>query len=675
MKFINYLIIRFSILTSLGIVAGHFSPFQSIFFLKATVILFLVLFFLWLLTRKQLFQSSLFGMVSYLSFFIIGYCNYQIQLPVFQPNHYSHISSEKTTDFFQLKITNILKPGNYNRKYIAKVEAINGISTSGTILILILKDDTSDALNIDNQLLLSTTLKPIPTPLNPGQFNYSKYMETLGIYDQIQFKSRHILTKTVGSTTLKGQAERFRNYLLENLKQTSLGFDERAIIQALVLGQKKDINKDLYSSYAAAGAAHILAVSGLHVGILYFILTFILSFINRLKYGSFIQSFLIIFCLWFFAFVTGLSPSVTRAVTMFSIFAFAKTINRESSTMNNLFLSFFLLILVNPLWLFHVGFQLSYLAVFSIILVQPKLSRYYRPKFYIDKLFWGIFTVSIAAQLGVLPLSIYYFHQFPGLFFLTNIVVLPIIGLLLGGGILLLILSVVNFLPDQFAKTYNFLIKSLNEFINWVANQDLFVFRDIHYTEGNTLTTYLVLTALILLWYKFNYKNLIFLLASVNLLLGFAVWDRFESSGNELLVFHKSRKSLIGYKNDNQLTLFRSDSLSDFELSYPIRNYLVNRGINQYCEEGIPKTFKFKNTRVLILDSLGVYSKSFQKSIVILTESPKVNLERLIDSIDPQLIIADGSNYTSYVVRWKNTCVQKKLPFHHTGKKGAHIIE
>ena len=675
MKFINYLIIRFSILTSLGIVAGHFSPFQSIFFLKATVILFLVLFFLWLLTRKQLFQSSLFGMVSYLSFFIIGYCNYQIQLPVFQPNHYSHISSEKTTDFFQLKITNILKPGNYNRKYIAKVEAINGISTSGTILILILKDDTSDALNIDNQLLLSTTLKPIPTPLNPGQFNYSKYMETLGIYDQIQFKSRHILTKTVGSTTLKGQAERFRNYLLENLKQTSLGFDERAIIQALVLGQKKDINKDLYSSYATAGAAHILAVSGLHVGILYFILTFILSFINRLKYGSFIQSFLIIFCLWFFAFVTGLSPSVTRAVTMFSIFAFAKTINRESSTMNNLFLSFFLLILVNPLWLFHVGFQLSYLAVFSIILVQPKLSRYYRPKFYIDKLFWGIFTVSIAAQLGVLPLSIYYFHQFPGLFFLTNIVVLPIIGLLLGGGILLLILSVVNFLPDQFAKTYNFLIKSLNEFINWVANQDLFVFRDIHYTEGNTLTTYLVLTALILLWYKFNYKNLIFLLASVNLLLGFAVWDRFESSGNELLVFHKSRKSLIGYKNDNQLTLFRSDSLSDFELSYPIRNYLVNRGINQYCEEGIPKTFKFKNTRVLILDSLGVYSKSFQKSIVILTESPKVNLERLIDSIDPQLIIADGSNYTSYVVRWKNTCVQKKLPFHHTGKKGAHIIE
>jgi competence protein ComEC len=674
-KFINYLIIRFSILTALGIVAGHFSAFQSIFFLKATVILVIVLFILWLLTRKQLYQNSIFGIVSYVCFFTIGYFNYQIQLPLFQPNHYSHISSEESKDFFQLKITDILIPDNYNRKYIAKVEAIDGISTSGSILILIQKDSTSAPLFIDNQILLNASVKSIPRPLNPGQFDYSKYMETLAVYDQIQFKNGHILMKTTGSTTLKGEAERFRNYLLEKLKQTSLGFDERAIIQALVLGQKKDINKDLYSSYAGAGAAHILAVSGLHVGILYFILTFILSFANRLKYGDLIQSLLIILCLWFFAFVTGLSPSVTRAVTMFSILAFAKYINRDSSTMNNLFLSFFLLILVNPLWLFHVGFQLSYLAVFSIILVQPKLSKYYRPRFYIDKLFWGIFTVSIAAQLGVLPLSIYYFHQFPGLFFLTNIVVLPVIGILLGGGILLLILSVFNFLPNQFAETYNFLIKSLNAFINWVANQEVFLFRDIHYTEGNTLTTYFFLIALILLWHTFSYKNLIFVLVSLNLIVGFAVWDKFESSQDELLIFHKSRKSLIGYKSDNHFTLFRNDSLSNFKTSYPIQNYLVHRGITQYCEESIPKTFKFRNTNILILDSLGVYSKNFQKSIVILTESPKVNLERLIDSINPQQIIADGSNYSSYVVRWKNTCIQKKLPFHHTANKGAYIIE
>lgn len=675
MKLVNYLIIRFAILTALGIVAGHCNPLHSVFFLRATIILVIALFILWLLTRKQIQQNSIFGIVSYLSFFTIGYCNYQTQLPLFQPNHYSHILSKETSGLFQIKITDILKPGNYNRKYIAKIEAINGLSATGSLLILIDKDDTSGSLNIDNELLISTTLNPIPGPLNPGQFNYSEYLETLGVYNQIQCKKGHILLKTAGSTTLKGQAERLRNYLLEKLKQVSLGFNERAIIQALVLGQKKDINKNLYSSYAKAGAVHILAVSGLHVGILYFILTFILSFTNRLKYGNFIQSFLIIFCLWVFAFITGLSPSVTRAVTMFSIFAFVKIINRQSSTLNNLFLSFFLLILINPLWLFHVGFQLSYLAVFSIILIQPKLSMYYRPRFYIDTLFWGIFTVSIGAQLGVLPLSVYYFHQFPGLFFITNLVVLPVIGILLGGGILLIILSTLNFLPDQFARAYNFLIKSLNEFINWVANQEVFIFQDIHYTAENALTTYLLLTAIILLWYTFNYKNLIFLLVSINVFIGSAVWDKFESSQDELLIFHKSRKSLIGYRNNRHFTLFRNDSILNYKTTSPIQSYLISRGINHYCEESIPRTYKFRNTTVLIVDSLGVYSKKFQKSIVILTESPKINLERLIDSIQPQLIVADGSNYKSYVNRWKKTCVQKKLPFHHTGSKGAHITE
>ena len=675
MKIVNYLIIRFAILTALGIVAGHYTPFPALFSLKATVVIAIVLFLLWILTRKQWYQYAVFGIVSYASFFMIGYCNYQIQLPLFKPDHYSHITSEETATVLQLQITDILKPGNYNRKYIAKVDAINGIVASGSLLLLIQKNETTAVLNIDDQLVVSAMLQAIPRPLNPGQFNYSDYMETRGVYHQIQCRNQSILMKTIGSTTLKGLAERFRNHLLEKLKQTSLGKNERAIIHALVLGQKKDINKALYSSYTDAGAAHILAVSGLHIGILYFMLTFLLSFLNRFKYGIFIQSVLIIFCLWFFAFITGLSPSVTRAVTMFSIFSFVKIINRRSSNLNNLSISFLLLILINPLWLFHLSFQLSYLAVLSIMLVQPKLSRYYRPQFYIDTLFWDIFTVSIAAQLGVLPLSIYYFHQFPGLFFITNLVVLPVISILLGGGILLVLLSALNLSTDTFEQAYNFLIKSLNGFINWVANQEVFVFRDIYYTLENTLTVYLFLSSLILLWYSFNYKNLMFLLVSLNILIGFAVWDKLESSQDEWLVFHKSRKSLIGYKNDTHFTLFRNDSLSNFEQSYPVHDYLVAKRINQYCEERIPSVFKLKKTYILILDSLGVYSKRFQKPIVLLTESPKVNLTRFIDSINPKLIVADGSNYSSYVSRWENTCKQKKVPFHYTGSMGTLIID
>ena len=675
MNFVNYLVIRFSILTSLGIVTAHFTEPESALFLKIPILLVGVLCINWLVIRDQLYQNSFFGIISYALFFAIGYGNYQSRLPAFQLNNYSQASFEIGSNVLQLKITDILKPGNYDQKYIAKVEAVNGISTAGSILVILSKDNNQNTLKIDDQLLTSTGLKSISKPLNPGQFNYSKYMESLGIHHQTQFKNQAILMRSVGSRTLRGQAERFRNYLLKKLNHISLGANERAIIQALVLGQKKDLNKELYRSYTDAGAAHILAVSGLHVGMIYFILKFLLSFLNKVKYGIVIKSVLLIFCLWLFAFVTGLSPSVTRAVTMFTIFSFAETINRESNTMNTLFLSFLILILINPLWLFHVGFQLSYLAVFSIILTQPKLRRYYRPRGNIDGFFWNIFTVSIGAQLGVLPLSLYYFHQFPGLFFITNLVVLPFIGILLGGGILLLILSTANLLPEQYVMTYNILILKLNEFIKWVASQDFFVLRNIHFSEGNTLTAYLLLMALILFWHKITYKNVLFLLITLSVFIGWSIWEKIESSQSALIIFHKRKKSLIAHKNNKQFTLYTNDAHSNFQTSYPIANYLVNGNINDYCTQTIPKVFKFRNTKVLIIDSLGVYSKSFHKSIVVLTENSKVHLEHLINTICPKLIIADGSNYGSYVARWKNTCLQKKLPFHHTGTKGAYIIE
>ena len=238
--------------------------------------------------------------------------------------------------------------------------------------------------------------------------------------------------------------------------------NEIEIVKALILGQKKDINKQLYSDYAAAGAIHILAVSGLHVGIIYFILITLLRPLKRLFKHELIISIIIVISLWGFAFLTGLSPSVIRAVTMFSFFAFAKAINRETNTINTLFLSYFTLLIINPLWLFHIGFQLSYLAVLSILWLLPLFNKVYCPKNYFARKIWDIFTVTLAAQTGIFPLSIYYFHQFPGLFFMTNLIILPFLGVLLGGGIILIILSIFNVIPEWFALTYNYLIKFMN---------------------------------------------------------------------------------------------------------------------------------------------------------------------------------------------------------------------
>lgn len=675
MKFINYTMVSFAICFAIGIVIAHIFPIPLLLVIYIFLGLLFLLSFFWRLNRNQLFPSVFFGILTYCCMIFLGYSSYIIRLPASQPNHFSKLLAENSPQILQLKITEIIKPDRFNNKYIASVEAIHSESTSGNILLNIQKDSLSENIMIDDLLLLSETPQVIPKPLNPNQFDYSRYMKTLEVHHQIRTKSSYILHKTKGSSSLRGLAERAREYILQKLKKTPLTLDERAILQALVLGQRRDINAELYAHYAAAGAIHILAVSGLHIGILYFILLFLLKPFHYFNYGKTFQSLLIVLLLWIFAFVTGLSPSVTRAVTMFSLFALANTLQRETSSINTLFISFFILLLYNPNWLFHVGFQLSYLAVFSILWIQPILNSYWKPKNYFLKLFWGIFTVTIAAQLGIIPLSLYYFHQFPGLFFITNLVVLPVLGVLLGGGLLVVILATFEILPDWLATSFNWSIGELNAFIRWVANQDSYLFTDIPFSGYKVLASYVLLVTIILFWKQASFRRGAWIGASFILVLGVILYDFSESASEELVIFQKSRQTLIGHRNNHLLTLFVSDTSSFRSDTYPIPSYVTSAAIKRIHTQHVPNVLFFRNKKMIIIDSLSVYPKVESIEWLVLTQSPKINLERVLDSLQPSYIIADGNNYTSYVKRWRETSEKRKLPFHHTGLKGAYIIE
>ena len=500
-------------------------------------------------------------------------------------------------------------------------------------------------------------------------------MKSLGVYGQLRLSSSAILKTQTASKTLMGIAQNIRAHIITKLQNTNLTTDERAIIQALVLGEKKDIDKNLYNEYAAAGAVHILAVSGLHIGILYIILAFLFKPFLRWKYGVYFQAVLIVTLLWGFALLSGLSPSVSRAVTMFSFFAIAKLFDRETNSVNTLFLSFFTLLIINPLWLFQVGFQLSYLAVFFIVWLQPLFYKVGYSQYWIVRKTWGIVSVTICAQIGVLPISLYYFHQFPGLFLLTNIVVLPFLTILMCGGILIVLLASFDSLPNWLADSYNFLIEGLNRFIHWVAVQDEFLFKEIHFSVLKVLGTYLLVIAIALLLKKMNYHRLVISLLAISVLISIYIYDEFSYSGNQLVIFQKSKQTLIAYKNGKHLTVFKSDSISNTSETYPLKSYKIAVNTNSYSEKRIPRLFNYNNRNVLVLDSLGVFPNATNVHTILLISSPKINLNRLIDSLQPLKIIADGSNYSSYVKRWEKTCKLKKLPFRHTAKQGAFPIE
>lgn len=674
MKYINFAIVRFSICLVGGILAAHFFsvPYFTFNLYIATLLGVLIL---WIIAKRHLIQYIYFGLAVYISCFVLGYLIYQLRTPEFQPTHYLHLVSKDSDDLIKIKIIQSIKPDNFNAKYFAEVQSVKGIASKGTILLSVRKDSLEKIYASDEVLLVFTRVQNTPRPLNPHEFDYRNYLKTLGIHGQIRISSTDVIATKTGSQTLFGFAQNVRSKAVTKLQATKLSTDERSIIQALVLGEKRDISKELYDEYAAAGAVHILAVSGLHVSIIYFIISFLLRPFKRWKYGNFFSFIIITVLLWAFAFLTGLSPSVSRAVTMFTFFAFASIVNRPTNSINTLFLSFFTLLIYNPLLLFQVGFQLSYLAVFFILLLHPSISKITYSRNKVIRSFKEIIGVSVSAQLGVLPLSLYYFNLFPGLFLLTNIVILPLLSIFMIGGIVIVFLAFFEILPDWFVISYNIIIGLLNSFIRWVSLQDQFIFKDIHFSALQTITAYLVVITVISHFKKREFRKLLFVLTTIIFLLIAFIYDDYQTSKNELIVFNRSRHTIIGHKNGKKLAVYKRDSSQLYANSYPVKSYKTANNIKSYSEEKMPSLFRYTNGFILVLDSLGAYPRIKKTNTLILTSSPKINLNRLIDSLHPEQVVADGSNYPSYVKRWEQTCKSKKLPFHYTMDKGAFFIE
>ena len=676
MKLLNFTLIKLTICLVIGILLAHYATIDFQMVLYATIGLTASLGIYWTFLRNKIDRLPVFGLLAYFCLVGTGIISYSIQNEKRHSNHYTHLDISEGFNAITFQIKERLKPDNYNKKYIVSVNSFNNKRASGKLLINIKRDSLSTSLSVDDVLFTSSQLQDIRNPLNPHQFDYSKYLALKQVYHQLYIKQDELLLLRDSKTTIYGFADQLRAII--NTKLIKAGFKSEAlsIMNALLLGQRQTINKTIYNNYVNSGTIHILAVSGLHVGIILWILNFLFRPLLYLKYGNYIRPILLIMILWSFAIIAGLSPSVTRAVTMFSIISIAMHLKRPTNIYNTLVISAFVILLFKPTFLFEVGFQMSYLAVLGIVSVQPILYKLWKPKYLVFDKLWQIFTVTLAAQAGVVPISLFYFHQFPGLFFISNIVVIPFLGLILGFGLLVIALALMNAIPNFIVVAYNFIIDSLNGFISWVAQFEDFLFRDIPFTILQVMFCYLIITALVQV-YKFrNFKWIALSLIAIICLQSASFYNRQEMQDDAFIVFNKSRYTMIGQKHNEQLIMsYNLDSLRQ-KTDNVVRNYKVGESIDQVITDSIQSFYQFNDKNILVIDSLGVYKGlSFRPNYVLLRNSPRLNLNRVVDSINPELIIADASNYKSYVKRWKATCEDKKIPFHQTNEKGALIIK
>lgn len=311
------------------------------------------------------------------------------------------------------------------------------------VLLYLPRSPQSAAIRRGDELMISASISLPPKENIPQSFDYRRFLIRKGISGTgyVPDGQWHPTGNHLPRFSLRQTALDCREVLLNIYRKTTLSPNETALLSALTLGYKEELSETVKESFAVSGASHILALSGLHVGFIYMILLF---FCGRKRSDSHLINFLkIVFMLstlWGFAFITGLSPSVVRAVIMGSLVCLSFFTGNPAQTFNLLSAAAFGMLIYNPSWLFDVGFQLSFTAVTAILFIHPWLFRQIKTSHRFTRYLWKLTSVSIAAQIGTTPLVLFYFSRFATYSLLSNLLVVPLLPLIIGLGISLWVL-------------------------------------------------------------------------------------------------------------------------------------------------------------------------------------------------------------------------------------------
>lgn len=673
MKVIKFPTIVITICLILGIlVSNEIKPdvYLAVLIVLVALVPFLILYFF--LRTNLKFRLS-FGMSSYVLAFTIGIFLFALHYPKNQASHYSNSeynSFEKS--LVKGVISEKLKPNQFSFKYFMEVESVNKKETKGKLLIILNKKDAEKEFEIGDAILANAVLKPIIRPHNPYQFDYAAYLEKKDVFDQLYLENQNykVIAK---QENLNFLLERTRNKVVAFFENENIPTERTNIIKALFLGQRQNIEQETLDNYSKSGAIHILAISGLHIGILLYFFKALLKPIERIRHGRVITPILLIVILWTFAMLSGLSSSVVRAVTMFTFVSIGMYMNRETNIYNTLGSSILILLLFKPNFIFDVGFQLSYCAVFSIVTIQPLLSKLWIPKNKIVGYFYDILTVSFAAQIGVLPLSIYYFHQFPGLFFVTNLVIIPLLTVILITGMVSILLSAIGIYFSLLVEFLSGLIGFMNGYVSLVSSFEQFIIKDISFNYYILFASLLVIISIIVFIKKPTSKGIILTLITIFIFQISIIGSKeFHKNQNEFIIFQYPKKTILASKENSSIVLHSNDSLANS--NYVIKNYIQNNFGRIDSLSTLQNVYWINKTKILVIDEKGIFDLPIKPEIVLITQSPKINFERLLSNLSPQTVIADGSNYKTLIEEWEKTCRKKNIPFHSTSEKGYYRI-
>lgn len=677
--------LRFLLPLMAGIIAAwYFQLSLDIAALTATLA-FVSLGFYYILKRKRI-APILFGSTLNLMLIAIAIALVQVKQPSFQKNWLGHHYNKNNVTVIRL-----LEPLSEKEKSFKALAEFISIKdshaikpVSGKLMLYFRKDSTPPLLKYGSVIITEKFIPLIKNAGNPGGFDYVRYAMFNGITHQLFLnRNDYIIHKQTKQNTFQKWIYNAKAFILTVLRKNIRGDEEVSVAEALLIGYRDDLDRDLVQAYSNTGVVHVIAISGLHLGLIYWLLLILLKPLDKRKELKWLKPIIAISCLWVFSLLTGAGASVVRAAFMFSIIGLGELIGKKGNIYNSMGVSAFIMLLWNPFLLWDVGFQLSYAAVLSIVIFMKPIYHWFSiSNLLLDKL-WQLSAVTLSAQILTLPLCIYHFHQAPNLFLITNIVAVPLSSIILFGELLLIVVSFSSLLSQAAGFVLSYLLKWMNGFITWVDHFSIAVTDGIMHTPFQTVLLYLFIASTAVWLLNKNMKGV--KLSFICLILFFGLQSFYllqTKKQNKLIVYNLSQHSAVDLMLGNTY-LFTGDTillqdgfLRNFHLK-PSR--IVSRTYAHALKPNLfsQNVFRINNKTIVFLHENYWFKEQKEKikaDVLIVSHNPRLYIEHLLKSIEPGLIIFDSSNPMWKINKWKEDCKQFQIPFYTTGEQGAFVM-
>lgn len=586
-----------------------------------------------------------------------------------------HIGKGK---YFVARITQT--PAEKPRTYKLSVRVLNAVDSSrdikvkGNAIVYVYKNEDSLTYHRGDTILISDKWEPIKSAGNPYEFNYAQYAARNNIYYQQFVPANKILLlgRANGNSSL---IDKVHDYCMQQLATYLPDRKALGLMQAMLIGDEINLDSDTRQSYSETGIVHIIAISGSHITFFFVLISFLLSWIKNRKY-HWLKYLLALPLIWFYVMMAGAAPSAVRAAVMFTILSVGFALQKQPNPLNQLFAAAFILLCVEPMWLYSTGFQLSFLAVLSLILFYNRIYHLLDLKNKLLRGAWAAISASLAAELLVAPLVIYYFHLFPLWFVIANLAAYLFMGVVLVLGILIIVFSPVGVIAKCLGAVTMFIVGLFNNLVVFFQANNPPSFSFLHITGFDLVLLYLLIAAIaIFLIYRKGYS--MWIASTIVAILATSLLVQSYQAGKQkrFIVYNINHTAYIELIDGKYYTPLTNDSVKPAQFNYCVKPAHIQwHSWRQKVKIIQPQRYVIGKSTIAVLDSMPNAAISYANYVVIGYPYKLGAVEALQIACHPGELVFTSNLSRKQLATWLDACKAAKIPAHAVANDGAFIL-